>query len=88
MVAARLTFLFRYTGNIRVFATFGDWKYGEKRRKGRGLAAGITSCSIGNIKGGAYFRGKDEGEGRERRGVRGGKEGKEEDLMRMNPKRP
>ena len=31
--------------------------------------------------------GKDEGERRERRGLRGGKEGKEEDLAGMNPTR-
>lgn len=29
---------------------------------------GSLLASIGNIRGGAYFRGKDEGEGRERRG--------------------
>ena len=49
---------------------------------------GSLASSIGNIRGFALFRGKAEGEGRERRGLRGGKEGKEEDLMRMNPKRP
>ena len=62
MVAAGLTFLFRYTGNIRVFATFGDWKNDEKRRKGRDSkaerhrwtyeAAGLTFLFryIGNIR--------------------------------------
>ena len=44
MVAAGLTFLFRYTGNIRVFATFGDWKYGrEKKEKKRTL---LCQCDI------------------------------------------
>ena len=87
MVATGLTFLFRYVGNIRVFASFGDWRYDEKRRKRRGSAAGSLASSIGNIRGFAFFSGEAEGERRERRWVRGGKEGKEEDLMRMNPKR-
>lgn len=61
MVAAGLTFLFRYTGNIRVFATFGDWKYGEKRRKGRGFYyASATSHRLSN----SYFSFRGIGWGR------------------------
>ena len=55
---------------------------GRKEGKEEDRQQGLLASSIGNIRGGAYFRGKDEGKGRERRGVRGGKEGKEEDLVR------
>lgn len=54
----------------------------RKEGKEEDRQQGSLLASIGNIRGGAYFRGKDEGEGRERRGMRGGKEGKEEDLAR------
>lgn len=85
----------------------------KKEGKEEDRQQGLLLASIGNIRGGAYFRGKDEGEGREKgkkrvllflyfslfygdfmeifgiwERMRGGKEGKEEDLMRMNPKRP
>lgn len=58
---------------------------GRKEGKEEDRQQGSLVLSIGNIRGGAYFRGKAEGERGERRGVRGGKEGKEEDLVRMNP---
>lgn len=60
----------------------------RKEGKEEDRQQGSLLASIGNMRGFAFFRGKDEGEERERRGLRGGKEGKEEDLMRMNPKRP
>ena len=41
---------------------------GRKERKEEDRQPGLLLASIGNIRGGAYFRGKDEGEGRERRG--------------------
>lgn len=61
---------------------------GRKEGKEEDRQQGSLVSSIGNIRGFAFFRGKAEGEGRERRGMRGGKEGKEEDLMRTNPTRP
>lgn len=59
----------------------------RKEGKEEDRQQGALASSIGNIRGFALFRGRAEGEGRERRGLRGGKEGKEEDLMRTNPKR-
>lgn len=40
----------------------------RKEGKEEDRQPGLLLASIGNIRGGAYFRGKDEGEGRERRG--------------------
>lgn len=88
MVAAGLIFLFIYTENARVFVALEIGKMMRKEGKEEDRQQGSLVLSIGNIRGFAFFRGKDEGEKGERRWVRGGKEGKEEDLMRMNPKRP
>ena len=54
----------------------------RKEGKEEDRQPGLLLASIGNIRGFAFFRGKAEGEGRERRGMRGEKEGKEEDLAR------
>lgn len=59
----------------------------KKEGKEEDRQQGSLASSIGNIRGFALFRGKAEEEGKERSGLRGGKEGKEEDLMRTNPKR-
>lgn len=55
---------------------------GRKEGKEEDRQQGSLASSIGNIRGFAFFRGKTGGERRERRGLRGGKEGKKEDLVR------
>lgn len=41
----------------------------RKEGKEEDRQQGSLLASIGNIRGGAYFRGKDEGKGKERRGL-------------------
>lgn len=52
----------------------------RKEGKEEDRQPGSLLASIGNMRGGAYFRGKDEGEGRERRGGEGEKKGKKRTL--------
>lgn len=68
MVAAGLTF-FRICRKYQGFRYFEEiGKMMRKEGKEEDRQPGLLLVSIGNIRGGAYFRGKDEGEGRERRG--------------------
>lgn len=79
MVAAGLIFLFIYTENARVFTVFGDWRDEEKRRKGRGSAAGITSCKHRKYQGFCFFQ---WGRLREREGKEEGCEGEKKGKKR------
>lgn len=70
---------FGYVGNIRVFATFGDWRDGEKRRKGRGSAAGFACFNHRKYQGFCLF---SEGWLREREGKEEGCEGEKKGKKR------
>lgn len=59
----------------------------RKEGKEEDRQQGSLASSIGNIRGFAFFRGEGWGREKGKKRGRGGKEGKEEDLMRMNPKR-